>query len=130
VKAHTGSGNISLSGGASRFEGSTGSGDVTAEGLTGVAEVATGSGGIDCRWTLLPAGSRVEAETGSGGVRLTLPAASTLAGELHSSSGGIRSDFPGTESDHGRRWTFAGGDGASKLTVGTGSGGITVTKGS
>jgi hypothetical protein len=129
VKAHTGSGNVTLSGGAGRVEGSTGSGDIAAEGLTGAGSFETGSGDIRCRWTKLPAGAQVSAETGSGDVVLKIPAGTALSGKLHSSSGEVKSEFPGTSSDHGRRFAFLGGDGAGELGVSTGSGDITVAKG-
>jgi hypothetical protein len=129
VKAHTGSGNVTLSGGASRIEASTGSGDIVAEGLSGAGSFETGSGDIKGRWAQLPAGTKVKAETGSGDVTLKVPAGAILSGELHSSSGDVKSEFPGTSSDHGRRFAFAGGAGAGELGVDTGSGNITVAKG-
>jgi DUF4097 and DUF4098 domain-containing protein YvlB len=129
VKAHTGSGNVTLSGGAGRVEGSTGSGDISAEGLSGAGAFETGSGNIKCSWSKLPVGVRVSAETGSGDVTLKVPAGAVLAGELHSSSGDVKSEFPGTSSDHGRRFALAGGAGAGELGVDTGSGNITVAKG-
>ncbi len=129
VKAHTGSGDVNLSGGAGRLEASTGSGDIVAEGLSGPGSFETGSGDIRCRWTQVPAGAKVKAETGSGDVTFKVPAGAVLAGELHSSSGEVRSDFPGTSSNHGRRFALAGGAGAGELAVDTGSGSISVTKG-
>ena len=72
-------------------------------------------------WALTDAEGRNE--------RPKVPPGAVLGGELHSSSGEVRSDFPGTSSNHGRRFALAGGAGAGELAVDTGSGSITVSKG-
>jgi hypothetical protein len=129
VKIDTGSGDVDFQGEAGEFEGDTGSGGITAMGLTGSARFDTGSGDVKAGWERLPAGTSVTADTGSGGVQLTLPAGTALSGLLGSSSGEIRCDFPGTLSSREKRYELSGGGGSASVRVKTGSGDITIRKG-
>ncbi|MEU5849265.1 DUF4097 family beta strand repeat-containing protein [Saccharopolyspora shandongensis] len=147
VDAETGSGEISLEeiGGEARMR--TGSGGVSARGVDGSVDANTGSGEI----TLAGIGGRVTAESGSGGIsgedlrgaeivakaesgdvdlRLTAP----QSVDASTGSGGIELTVPG---DHYRVEAEAGSGGvdvgvvrdpaaAKRLTLSTGSGGITV----
>jgi len=128
AKIHTGSGDVNFSGGCARFDASAGSGNITAGGLAGPATFKTGSGDIEALWARLAEGTSVKAESGSGKIHLGLPANAALSGELDTGSGDIRSDYPGTSSQKGRHWSFAGGPGASRISVETGSGDIHVVK--
>jgi hypothetical protein len=122
----TGSGDIDFRGEAASFKADTGSGDVKAEGLTGDGHFDTGSGDVVAEWSSLAEGSRLYADTGSGSVRLKIPAGSTLDGVLDTSSGDVRCDFPAAASKRGSHWTLTGGKGGSTLKVDTGSGDISI----
>ena len=124
AKVDTGSGDVTFRGTVGEIAVDTGSGNITVEGLTGGASLNTGSGDIRARWAGFRDGSRVAVDTGSGEVSIAMPAGTALSGELASSSGGIRSDFPGTSSERGRHFKLNGGTWSSKINVHTGSGDI------
>lgn len=63
----------------------------------------------------------------SGSIAIRMPPGMNL--DLHTGSGDIRSDYPGTSSQKGRHWSFSGGAGSCRLSVETGSGDILVVKG-
>jgi hypothetical protein len=128
VHIDTGSGDVDFNGGARDFYADTGSGDVTAVGLLGTAKFDTGSGDVKAEWASLSADASVKIDTGSGQVRLRMPANTVLSGSVEADSGDIHSDFQGTTAEHGHRLTFPGGPGACALSVGTGSGDITLVK--
>ena len=104
----------------------TGSGSVD---LTGVdakrVRIDTGSGGV--RVAQLHRSPEMSIDTGSGSVRVTVPSDFSARLDVETGSGGIRSELPLTiaEKDHGTlRGTIGGGVG--RLTVDTGSGGVSV----
>lgn len=91
--------------------------------------VDTGSGSVKLTLTANP--EDVTIDTGSGSVTVTAPASFGAEVDLETSSGGIKLDFPVTtnriERDH-LQGTI--GNGAGRLTIDTGSGGIRIIRGS
>lgn len=116
----TSSGDVELSGGVRLFRCDTSSGEVRALGLVGSAGVATTSGDVSLAFDALPAESEVRVTTASGKVRLTLPPGAHPGGEVASTSGEIRSAFPGETPGQGGRLLLSG-EGA-KIFVTTTSG--------
>ncbi len=77
---------------------------------------------ITAQWDAIPAGAKVRADASSGNVTLRFPAGTVLTGSADTSSGGIRTDFPGTlQKSH---LELSGGVGAVRLKVDTSSGGV------
>jgi DUF4097 and DUF4098 domain-containing protein YvlB len=126
VRADTSSGSVTLKGGAGSFHADTSSGSIKADGLLGNASMNTSSGSITAAWSAIPPDATVVAETSSGSVNLTFPTGTVLKGSVGTSSGGIRSDFPGETSDRGHQLELYGGSGAVHLEVGTSSGGVSL----
>jgi DUF4097 and DUF4098 domain-containing protein YvlB len=126
VSIDTGSGDVDFRGEAAEFRGDTGSGSIRAEGLAGRAAFDTGSGDVEAVWAKAPGAVRVVADTGSGDVFLTFPKEARLGGEIETSSGRIRCDYPGTLEERGRAFDLAGGAGSANLRVDTGSGDVRV----
>ena len=124
VRADTSSGSVTLKGGARTFHADTSSGSITADGLLGDASMDASSGSITAAWSALPPGATIKADTSSGSVTLTLPAGTGLNGSINTSSGGIRTDFPGQTSDRGHHLSLDGGPGTVQLKVGTSSGSV------
>jgi DUF4097 and DUF4098 domain-containing protein YvlB len=94
---------------------------------TDVVRVDTGSGSVDLAFTRAP--REISVDTGSGSVDLALPAAFTAQVDISTGSGGIDLDFPVQVSRWERdavRGTI--GNGAGRLTVETGSGGVRIRK--
>jgi DUF4097 and DUF4098 domain-containing protein YvlB len=92
------------------------------------AKLDTGSGGVELG--LLSRTSDLDIDTGSGSVRVTLPADFSAQLHIETGSGGIHSDLPVTieEKDTGLlRGTM--GSGTGRLHVDTGSGGVTLLAG-
>lgn len=111
-----------------RFFVDVGSGSINAEGLaTDDLEIDTGSGSVEVRLSKVPRRSNID--TGSGGVRLGLPANANADLDIDTGSGGISSDFPVTV-DGMRRRELRGklGDGGPVIRVSTGSGGVRLIK--
>lgn len=125
VSLEAGSGDIDFTGAAAAFSAEAGSGSVSASGLSGPATIETGSGDVEVRIAALSATDRVRAETGSGEVRLALPAALTPSGVLETGSGDIECAFKGTENKRGNTYSLSGP--GPEVHVETGSGDIVVT---
>jgi len=122
--ADASSGSIRLSGGARFASADTSSGSITLSGLLGDADMSASSGSITARWDSIPPSASIRAGASSGGVTLELPPGTELSGTVKTSSGGIRSDFPGTFERSSAE--FNGGSGAVKIRVSTSSGGVKV----
>jgi DUF4097 and DUF4098 domain-containing protein YvlB len=120
------SGSATVTGGPiASVRADTSSGSVDLAGLAGDALLDTSSGSITARWVTAPAaGTAVSADSSSGGVRLSFPRGTVLAGAVATGSGGISSDFPGTLNRDRDRLDLAGGPGAVKVTVDTSSGSV------
>ncbi len=107
----------------------TGSGDLE---ITGAAaqdvRLDTGSGAVRCELVTNP--GRLDVDTGSGEVTLTLPPSYGAMVDIDTGSGGIDVDFPVTARKFGRdHLTGQIGDGRGTLRIETGSGGIHLRKG-
>lgn len=124
VEVDTSSGSVRLTGGTHSAAISTSSGSIEADGLLGSATFDASSGSITAAWASLGPEAHVTADASSGGVRLTFPAGTVLDGRVDTSSGNIRSDFPGDVSQRGSRLELAGGPDAVRLQVDTSSGGV------
>lgn len=129
ILVDTGSGSITIRDAtATTLNFDTGSGGVEGAALAAdVVRVDTGSGSVNLDFTRAPRDLHID--TGSGGVTLTLPPSFSAEVEIQTGSGGIDLDFPVTVSRWERdvvRGTI--GNGAGRLSVETGSGGIRIKK--
>ena len=93
VRVSTGNGDVDVRNAKASVNVSTGNGDVDVVTVEGPVEVSSGNGDIDVRMSALRAKEDMSFHTGSGDVKLTLPA--NYNGELDASTGNgtIRSDF-------------------------------------
>jgi DUF4097 and DUF4098 domain-containing protein YvlB len=130
VAVSAGSGNIELSDIAGSAAGRTGSGDVRVAGVAGTTAIETGSGNIDGRDLR---GSRTTAHTGSGNATLALAAAQDVDAEA--GSGDVRITVPGGQSYRIAATTESGDSNvrvptdpaaAHHIKLRTGSGNVTV----
>ncbi len=88
VTIHTGSGDVMLArSDAKTVSVHTGSGDVALDGVAGSLELHTGSGDIEGRG--LKEVERLDVETGSGQITLSLDAARLSGGEVEAASGDV-----------------------------------------
>ncbi len=125
VTARTGSGDINVLGTSGSFEAHTGSGDVRAGRIAGPMMASTGSGDIEAAQT---APGAVEMRTGSGDVRLNLPAEAAFTLDIQTGSGSIRTSQPVMMSGNHRRNHLEGTvrGGGPSVVVRTGSGSVTI----
>jgi hypothetical protein len=143
VRAHTGSGTLSIDGISGRVNTATGSGGITLRDIKGDLQATTGTGPIHA--TGLRGGVRMttgsgeiqvegeqtaqwELQTGSGGIDVRLPKSASFDLSAHTGSGGISVDFPMTVSgriDSNHVVGKAGG-GQYPLSARTGSGHIRI----
>ncbi len=120
--ADASSGSVRLVGGAHSAKADTSSGSINLGGLLGDASLDASSGSITARWNAIPDNAKVRADASSGSVSLYFPAGTVLSGSVDVSSGGIRTDFPGSMTkDH---LTLNGGAGAVDIQVDTSSGSV------
>jgi len=120
--ADASSGSVRLSGGAHTAKVDTSSGGIDISGLRGNAKLGASSGSITAQWDTIPTDAKVNASASSGSVTLRFPSGTVLSGSADTSSGGIRTDFPGTlEKSH---LTLSGGAGAVNVVVDTSSGSV------
>lgn len=122
--ADASSGSVRLTGGAYKASVDTSSGSITLDGLRGDAYLDASSGSITAQWESIPPRATIDAGASSGSITIKLPAGTEVAGSANTSSGGIRSDFPGSfERDSA---TFSGGPDAVLVHLSTSSGGVRV----
>jgi DUF4097 and DUF4098 domain-containing protein YvlB len=122
IDADTGSGSVSIRESRGDIRAHTGSGGIDVSGASGQARLDTGSGGIDYEGR--PEGD-CRFETGSGSVRLRLPADLRATVDLRTGSGSVRVDYD-VDGDVSRtrvKGTIGGSDGTA-IYAHTGSGGI------
>jgi DUF4097 and DUF4098 domain-containing protein YvlB len=131
VRVSTGNGDVEVRNAKASVQVSTGNGDVDVVTVEGPVEVSSGNGNIDVRMSALRAKEDMQFHTGSGDVKLTLPA--NYNGELDASTGNgsIRSDFDlkikGQLSPRHVRATI--GQGGPMLRMSTGNGEFEIRKG-
>jgi DUF4097 and DUF4098 domain-containing protein YvlB len=131
VNVSTGNGDVDVRNAKARVRVSTGNGDVDIVTAEGPVEVSSGNGDIDVRMSALRAKEDMSFHTGSGDVKLTLPA--NYNGELDATTGNgtIRSDFDlkvrGQLSPRHVRATI--GEGGPMLRMSTGNGEFEIRKG-
>jgi DUF4097 and DUF4098 domain-containing protein YvlB len=131
VRVATGNGDVEVRGAKARVHVTTGNGRVSVATTDGPVEVSSGNGDIDVRMSALRAREDMEFHTGSGDVRVTLPA--SYSGELDASTGNgsIRSDFDlqvkGRLDPRHVRATI--GNGGPMLRMTTGNGEFVIAKG-
>ncbi len=126
LEADTSSGDVTLESGAERATVDTSSGDIRLEGLGGSLAATASSGDVSASWEKIAPAASIRVRASSGDVRLRLPAGTTLAGEIATTSGNIHSNIDGT---HGRRdheLTFAAAAAATTIEVRTTSGDVSV----
>jgi hypothetical protein len=93
--ARTSSGDVSLAGGARHVRVDTASGRISLQNLSGETEVSTSTGKITLRWDRLGPGASVRVRSSSGRVQLIIPAGVRPQGTISTTTGSVRSEFPG-----------------------------------
>ncbi len=99
--ARTSSGNVRLTGGSRAARVDTGSGAIWFEDLSGGVEASTSNGRITAKWNRLTAGQRVRIRSALGRVQLEIPGDTSPQGRLTTTTGSIRSEFPGRVTEGG-----------------------------
>ncbi len=125
--ARSSSGSILLTGGALEVEIETASGDVTLSALSGPAAVTSVSGTLNLDWDTLGPDAVVTLRSLKGDITLTLPNRIRPRGVLTTTSGAIKSEFPGEVNEKGDTVTLVG-DGP-RLEIETASGAILLQAG-
>jgi len=130
VKASTGNGDVDVRNARAAVKVSTGNGRVNVSTSEGPVEVHTGNGSIDVQMSQLKARDDMSFSTGSGSVRVKLPAG--YNGELDAStgSGSIDSDFELKVQGRldPRRVRATIGTGGPRLKLSSGSGRLEILK--
>lgn len=129
VEVDTGSGSVEGSGiSANRFHVDTGSGSISMADVNARdIEFDTGSGSVTL--SLVSQMDRLVIDTGSGGVRVAVPANLNASLEIDTGSGGINVDLPVNAVTRQRdRLVGTVGDGGPPIYIDTGSGGVRITR--
>ena len=108
LAARTSSGDVNLSGGARRIAVDTASGHIALHNLSGHADVSTSTGKITLRWDRLEPDTTVRVRSSSGRVHLILPADVRPRGTITTTSGSVRSEFPGEVTEGGMTLRLSG----------------------
>jgi DUF4097 and DUF4098 domain-containing protein YvlB len=131
VGATTGNGDVEVRDARAGVRVTTGNGRVNVTTAAGPVEARSGNGDIDVQIGAVRSGENMAFHTGSGAVRVTLPAG--YNGELDASTGNgeLRSDFDLTVKGRldPRRIRATIGDGGPTLRLTTGNGRLEVRKG-
>lgn len=132
VTASTGNGDLEIQSAKGPVKANTGNGRIVVATSVGPVSANTGNGDIDVRMQTLTGSSDLEFTTGSGAVRVTLPA--DFSGDVDASTGNgsLRSDFDikliGRIDPQHVHGTI--GNGGRRLRVSTGNGRLELLKGS
>jgi len=124
--ARSSSGDLTLIGGARAVHVDTASGDLWLGNLSGPVEIETSTGKVTLRWDRLDPNHTVKVRTSSGRVTLVLPPDASPQGTLSTTTGNIKSEFPGVIDDDGTGVSLKG-DGPT-LTIETASGEILLSQ--
>jgi DUF4097 and DUF4098 domain-containing protein YvlB len=108
LAARTSSGDIHLSGGARQVTVDTASGHIALHNLSGSAEVSTSTGKITLRWDRLESDTAVRVRSSSGRVQLIVPAGVRPQGTITTTTGSVRSEFPGEVVEGGMTLRLSG----------------------
>jgi DUF4097 and DUF4098 domain-containing protein YvlB len=125
VRAQTGSGNIDIEGAGGGLDAHTGSGNIDVNAVGGSIRAQTGSGSVEVVQTRK---ADVDVQTGSGGVRLTLPADAAFTLTARTGSGSIDIAHPIQAEGRRRRNRLEGvvRGGGNRVDIATGSGSIDI----
>ena len=123
--ARTSSGDVQLVGGAQEARVDTASGKISLENLSGSVAISTTTGKITLSWDRLDPGQTIRIRSSSGRVHLMVPEGVQPQGTLTTTTGTIRSEFPGLVSEDGSALNLQG-DGPT-FDVETASGEIQLT---
>ena len=123
--ARTSSGDVRLVGGAREARVDTASGKIWLENLSGSVAISTTTGRITLSWDRLDPGQTVRIRSSSGRVHLMIPEGVHPQGTLTTTTGTIRSEFPGFVTEDGSALNLQG-DGPT-FDVETASGEIQLT---
>ncbi len=124
--ARNASGDITLIGGARNIEIDTSSGNIWLSNLSGSTKITSSNGKVNLRWDRLDQNHVIYVRTSSAKINLSVPSSVRPRGILKTTTGTIRSDFPGTVSEAGDAVEL-GGDGP-RFDVETASGEIILTQ--
>jgi hypothetical protein len=127
LMARTASGDVNLTGGARTVRVDTASGRIWLRNLSGNADVSTSTSKITLSWDRLEPSATVRIRSSSGRVQLVVPAEIRPQGTLRTTTGSVRSEFPGEVIKNGMTLRLAG-DGPI-FDVETASGDIQLTAG-
>lgn len=108
LSARTSSGDVSLGGGARLVRVDTASGRISLQNLSGDAEVSTSTGKITLRWDRLEPDATVRVRSSSGRVQLIIPAGVRPQGTITTTTGSVRSEFPGEVVEGGMTLRLSG----------------------
>jgi hypothetical protein len=132
VRVSTGNGDVDVRSARAQVKVSTGNGRVSVSTTDGPVEARTGNGDIDVMMSKLQAKDDMTFSTGSGAVRVTLPAGYNGDHEASTGNGDIQSDFDlkleGRMNPRHIRATI--GSGGPRLHLSTGNGRLELRKGS
>ncbi len=123
--ARSSSGSINLTGGAREARAGTGSGAIRLENISGNVEASTSNGRVTVIWDRIGEDAQVRIRSASGRVILQLPGNTRPQGRLSTTTGNVRSEFPGTVTADGGTLQLSG-DGPT-FDVETASGEIQLT---
>jgi len=126
VDANTGNGNVQVNGANGPVSVNTGSGRITVSTARGAVDANTGSGEIDVRIGSTPLDGAMRFNSGSGAIRLTLPADFNGRIDASSGNGTLRSDFEISvvgrfDAQHIRGSIGRGGGPVLRMTTGNGT---------
>jgi hypothetical protein len=108
LTARTSSGDVSLTGGAREARVDTASGRISLQNLSGDAEASTSTGKITLSWDRLEAGAKIRVRSSSGRVQMILPSEVRPQGTLTTTTGSVRSEFPGEVVENGTTLRLSG----------------------
>jgi DUF4097 and DUF4098 domain-containing protein YvlB len=108
LTARTSSGDVTLTGGAREVRVDTASGRISLQNLSGTTEASTSTGKITLIWDRLDPGARVRVRSSSGRVQMILPADVRPQGTLTTTTGSVRSEFPGEVVENGTTLRLSG----------------------
>ena len=106
--ARTSSGDVSLVGGARTARVDTASGRISLQNLSGDAEISTSTAKIILSWDRLDPSAIVRVRSSSGSVQLIVPAGVSPQGTITTTTGSVRSEFPGEVVEGGMTLRLSG----------------------
>ncbi len=128
IKVKTASGDVALKQVSGNITVDAASGDVSIEDASGIANAHTASGDVQASFARIEGSGPMSFSTASGDVTVRVPGTISANVQVSTASGSVKSDFPLSLDERGKKGSAVLGSGALSLKISTASGDVNLLR--